>query len=259
MIEQGRAFHEVAAGETVYRISHEYGVEMDRLIAENRLEEPFTLAIGQRLRLPVTQTHTVARGDTLFSISQDNGVTVASVSALNGIGAPYTIFVGQELQIPPTRGAPASAVPGTASGGTGGAVPGQLPPVPRADGSGLIWPLEGRIISSFGPKRDGRRNDGINIAAPRGSPVRAAESGVVAYADSTIRGLGNLLLIKHQGGLITAYAHNEAQLVARGDVVAKGQVIARVGSTGGVASPQLHFEIRRSGNAVDPAAFIAGQ
>ena len=108
------------------------------------------------------------------------------------------------------------------------------------------------MISGFGATGKGRHNDGINIAAPRGTPVKAAENGVVAYAGNELRGFGNLLLIKHDGGWVTAYAHNEALLVRRGDRVRKGQTIARVGSSGGVSTPQLHFELRRGKNAVDP-------
>jgi murein DD-endopeptidase MepM/ murein hydrolase activator NlpD len=117
---------------------------------------------------------------------------------------------------------------------------------------GFMWPLRGKVISNFGPKTKGLHNDGINIAAPRGAPVRAAEGGVVAYAGNELRGFGNLLLLKHKNGWVTAYAHNDKLLVNRGDTVGKGQIIARVGSTGAVASPQLHFEIRRGKRAIDP-------
>lgn len=263
-VEEGVAHHRVAAGQTVYRIAQLYGVEMDALIAENGLAAPYTLAIDQRLRIPLERTHIVADGDTLFSISQDNGVTVASMSALNGVYAPYTIHSGQVLTLPPTAagGPVATARAGTGSGGmTPAALPpaGQLPAPPAGDGTGFIWPVEGRLVSSFGPKADGSRNDGVNIAAPRGAAIRAAEAGTVVYAGDTIPGLGNLLLLKHQSGVITAYGHTEALLVSRGDTVAKGQVVARIGSTGSVASPQLHFQIRRSGTAVDPEAFIAGR
>ena len=113
-------------------------------------------------------------------------------------------------------------------------------------------------MSQFGAKEDGLFNDGVNIAAPRGAPVRAVDNGVVAYAGKEIRGFGNLLLIKHEGGLITAYAHNDALLVARGDNVTRGQVIAKVGTSGGVKSPQLHFEVRQGTRAVDPSVYLPG-
>ena len=112
------------------------------------------------------------------------------------------------------------------------------------------------MISSFGSKSKGLRNDGINIAAPRGAPVVAAENGVVVYAGNELRGFGNLVLIKHAGGWVSAYAHNDRLLVRRGDKVRKGQRIALVGSTGGVTSPQLHFELRKGKRARDPRKYL---
>ena len=112
------------------------------------------------------------------------------------------------------------------------------------------------MLSSFGAKAKGLYNDGINISASRGTPVLAAENGVVAYAGNELRGFGNLLLIKHSGGWVTAYAHNETLLVRRGQKVKKGQVIAKVGSTGAVSSPQLHFELRKGKRAINPEKYL---
>jgi len=103
----------------------------------------------------------------------------------------------------------------------------------------------------------GAHNDGLNIAAPKGTPVAAIDGGTVAYAGNELRGYGNLVLIKHSNGLISAYAHCEELLVKRGDSVNRGQVIARVGATGGVSEPQLHFELRRGKKPVDPREFLA--
>jgi len=114
------------------------------------------------------------------------------------------------------------------------------------------WPVGGQIVSTYGPAAGGTHNDGINISAPAGTTVAAAESGTIAYAGNELRGFGNLLLIKHDGGWVTAYAHNQVLLVKKGDRVRRGQAIARVGNTGGVASPQLHFELRNGTKAVDP-------
>ncbi len=108
------------------------------------------------------------------------------------------------------------------------------------------------MVSGFGVKSKGLHNDGINIAAPRGAAVVAAENGIVAYAGNELRGFGNLLLVKHSGGWLTAYAHNERLLVKRGERVRKGQRIADVGSTGTVSTPQLHFELRKGRRAVNP-------
>jgi murein DD-endopeptidase MepM/ murein hydrolase activator NlpD len=116
----------------------------------------------------------------------------------------------------------------------------------------FTWPVSGRIVSTFGPAAGGTHNDGINISAPEGTTVAAAEAGVVAYAGNELRGFGNLLLVKHDGGWVTAYAHNQVLLVKKGDKVRRGQAIARVGSTGGVTGAQLHFELRSGTKAIDP-------
>ena len=120
----------------------------------------------------------------------------------------------------------------------------------------FIWPIKGNVVSSFGVKSKGLRNDGINIGADRGTPVLASERGIVVYAGNELRGFGKLLLIKHPGGWLTAYAHNEELLVKRGEILRRGQKIATVGSTGNVSSPQLHFEIRFGKIAKDPRRFI---
>jgi murein DD-endopeptidase MepM/ murein hydrolase activator NlpD len=131
-------------------------------------------------------------------------------------------------------------------------------PPPRAGGK-FLWPVQGRTIAGYGRKKNGLHNDGINIAAPRGAPVQAAENGVVAYIGNELRGFGNLILIRHAGGWVTAYAHNAGFLVRRGDTVKRGQVIARIGSSGNVATPQLHFEIRKGARSVDPTRFLGPQ
>jgi murein DD-endopeptidase MepM/ murein hydrolase activator NlpD len=131
-------------------------------------------------------------------------------------------------------------------------------PAPRSSGK-FFWPVNGKVISPFGPKDGGQHNDGINIAAPLGTPVKAAENGVVVYAGNELRGFGNLLLIRHADGWVSAYAHCDTLLVKRGSQVRRGQVIARVGQTGNVDSPQLHFELRKGAQAVDPMTELAPQ
>ena len=129
-------------------------------------------------------------------------------------------------------------------------------PAARA-GARFSWPLRGKLLANFGAAGKGLHNDGINIAAPTGAQVRAVDNGVVAYAGNELKGFGNLLLIKHADGWTTAYAHNEKLLVKRGDVVQQGQVIAAVGRTGNVDTPQLHFEVRKGTQAVNPLEFLA--
>jgi murein DD-endopeptidase MepM/ murein hydrolase activator NlpD len=126
------------------------------------------------------------------------------------------------------------------------------------EGPGFRWPVRGRVIQAFGPKPNGLQNDGINLAVPEGTPVKASEDGVVAYAGNELKGYGNLVLVRHANGFVTAYAHASDILVKRGDSVKRGQVIAHSGQTGNVTSPQLHFEIRKGATPVDPAQYLSG-
>lgn len=119
-------------------------------------------------------------------------------------------------------------------------------------GPSFRWPARGRVISAYGSKTNGSSNDGVNIAVPEGTEVKASDDGVVAYSGSELKGFGNLVLIRHSNGWVTAYAHNSALNVKRGDTVRRGQIIAKSGSTGNVTSPQLHFEVRKGAQTVDP-------
>lgn len=120
----------------------------------------------------------------------------------------------------------------------------------------FAWPLSGRVLSDFGATTTGGRNDGINIAASMGTPIRASASGFITYAGDELKGYGNLVLIKHSGGYTTAYAHAERLVVVKGDFVAGGQVIGYAGQTGDVAAPQLHFEIRSNTTPVNPRSYL---
>jgi murein DD-endopeptidase MepM/ murein hydrolase activator NlpD len=130
---------------------------------------------------------------------------------------------------------------------------------PALSGDGFLWPVPGEVVDGFGEKPNGQRNDGVNIAAPAGAPVRAAEHGVVVFAGDGIAGFGNLLLIRHADGFTTAYAHAEALDVRVGDVVERGQPVARVGTTGSVEEPQLHFELRAGRTPLDPLRHLVGR
>jgi murein DD-endopeptidase MepM/ murein hydrolase activator NlpD len=259
--------HVVTRKETVYGISRRYGVPLRSVIDANDLAPPYALRIGQTLVIPMQREHLVAKGETVYSISRRYGVELTELVRLNRIAPPYTIRPAQRLMLPDSR--PAAPVAAGVSAGPAGktlvavrparAAPLAIPqPAPRA-GNKFLWPVKGRIILGYGPKQNGLHNDGINIKAPRGAPIRAAENGVVAYVGNELRGFGNLVLIKHAGGWVTAYAHTDQVLVRRGDKVRRGQTIGRVGSTGNVASPQLHFEVRKGTQAVDPMRMLAGQ
>ena len=123
---------------------------------------------------------------------------------------------------------------------------------PQARAGRFLWPVRGSIVSGFGAKPGGMQNDGINIAVAPGTPVRAAENGVVVYAGNELRGFGNLVLLRHADGWMSAYAHLDEIGVERGAQVQRGQGIGKSGQSGGVTSPQLHFELRRDGRPVDP-------
>jgi murein DD-endopeptidase MepM/ murein hydrolase activator NlpD len=164
--------------------------------------------------------------------------------------APPAAAAGK-MSPPEPESAPATQAPAAAAAPS--AAVASLVESHRAPTAPLFtWPVSGRIISTFGPAAGGTHNDGINIAAPEGTTVAAAEGGTIAYAGNELRGFGNLLLIKHDGGWVTAYAHNQVLLVKKGDHVRRGQAIARVGSTGGVNGAQLHFELRNGTKAIDP-------
>ena len=264
-----------ASGDTVYDIARRHRVSVRAVIEANNLTPPYRLRVGQRVVLPRPREHLVRRGDTLYGISRRYGVGMYALARANRLGPPYTILVGQRLRLPgaarlalaapkPKPAATSKAAPGKATPApkpkaaskTPRPPPPAIPSPPPSSGKGFLWPVRGKVVSGFGPKAKGLHNDGVNIAAPRGTPVLAAENGVIAYAGNELRGFGNLLLVKHDNGWITAYAHTQDLTVKRGDRVKKGQVIAHVGSTGNVSTPQLHFELRRGKNAVDPVKYL---
>jgi murein DD-endopeptidase MepM/ murein hydrolase activator NlpD len=135
-------------------------------------------------------------------------------------------------------------------------------PVKAAEATGALptfrWPVRGKVITAYGAKSNGKSNDGINLAVPEGTPVKAAEDGVVAYSGNELKGYGNLVLVRHANGYVTAYAHASELLVKRGDTIKRGQIIAKSGQSGEVGSPQLHFEIRKGSTPVDPLQFLNG-
>lgn len=207
---------------------------------------------------------TVEAGDTLYGLARRLGVTARQLIEANGLAAPYDLLIGQKLTVPGSERSAAAEDAGTVADDSGppapvttAIVPPVLPDSRAQEGLRFAWPVEGRTISSFGPKSGGRHNDGINIAAPAGTPVRAAEDGVVAYAGDEVEGYGNLVLLRHAEGWVSAYAHNAENLVSRGQTVLKGDVIASVGASGGVSRPQSHFELRRGTEAVDPLPYLS--
>ncbi|HXP12967.1 MAG TPA: peptidoglycan DD-metalloendopeptidase family protein [Stellaceae bacterium] len=261
-------------GDTLYAISRRTGVPVRDLIDANNLDPPFTLTTGQQLTVPQQRRHVVKAGDTLYSIANQYGVDVSTLASANALQPPYTVRVGDSLLLPaapeqvaavppppekpqpPGTTSPPPEKSSTATTNTPAKPEGPLPaPPPR--GGNFLWPVKGKVIERYGAGPNGTHNDGINIAAPKDAPVRSADAGVVAYAGNELKGYGNLLLIKHAGGWMTAYAHNDVLLVKRGETVKRGQEIAKVGSTGVNGPPQLHFEIRRGTKALDPDQYLS--
>ncbi|MCE2510924.1 MAG: M23 family metallopeptidase [Alphaproteobacteria bacterium] len=244
----------VRKGDTVYGIARRHGADIRSLIDANGLKPPYLLRVGQRLNLPGQRTYRVVKGDTVYGISRKFGVDMRDLVQGNGMRSPYRITVGQTLYLPANgrleRAATASKVPRRSLAASKVA-----PPPPRGERNFLI-PVKGKVLSAFGPKADGLHNDGINIAAPSGTPVRAAENGVVVYVGRELRSFGNLLLIKHADGWMSAYGHMDKPLVKRGDIVKRGDPVAKVGKTGNVTTPQLHFELRRGSRAIDPTRYL---
>ncbi len=229
------------------------------LIERNRLEAVQRFRV--RARRPQRRAvHTVAAGETVYSISRRYGVNIDSLARTNDLDAFYRIRLGQELKLPKPGtifavSRPAPATTGDEPAARSVAVIGATPP--RA--GSFHWPLRGKLLVGYGPQPGGQHNDGINIGAPAGTPIVASEAGIVAYVGDDLDTLGNLVLIRHAGGWVTAYAHNDSVIVRRGMRVARGEVISLAGATGNVDRPQLHFEIRKETEVVDPLELLSDQ
>lgn len=268
------SFVTVKKGDTVYSLSRRHNVPIRSLIETNALSAPFLLSPGQRLKLPPASVHVVRKGDTIYSISRRYNVDMSLLARQNKLKEPYSIYEGQFLKLPgsivekpaaqvavrsaavktPAKTAAKASAKKTTPATKKNAV--RLPPAPNRSQSKFAWPVDGKIMTKFGAAGAGRHNDGVNIKVAEGTAVRAAENGVVAYAGNELKGFGNLLLIKHADGWITAYAHNKQLLVKRGQTVRRGQPVAKAGKTGGAKESQLHFEIRKGTKAVDPLLYL---
>jgi murein DD-endopeptidase MepM/ murein hydrolase activator NlpD len=245
---------------------------------------PATASSGQTL-LPTPPVYTVAHGDTLGGVAHRYRVNAREIAVANGLTLEAPLKVGMRLTIPvrmptfrpappqlaatvPAQARPA-ADPRTSAPPTRFALsdppanvhvvtPVEAPPV-AANPNGapaLRWPVRGRIINPHGARVNGSTNDGIDLAVPEGTPVRSADDGVVAYAGNELKGYGNLVLVRHANGFVTAYANGSELLVKRNDQVHKGQVIMKSGQTGNAANPQLHFEVRKNSAPVDPMQYL---
>lgn len=243
--------HKVASGDTLYSIAQRYDAVLYELARLNDIDAPYTIRLGEILVIPADDTPPPA-------------VAQSAVKSATATSAPQpSTSARQEKPREKPRQMARAPQSASASGGEIAVVPPKKPPAPvpppaARTGRGFVWPVRGPLMSNFGNKDGGLRNDGINIIAPRGTPVLAAENGVVAYAGNEIRGFGNLLLIKHADGYVTAYAHNDTLLVKRGQRVKRGQKISTVGQSGSVSRPQLHFEIRKGRRPQNPEKYLRG-
>jgi murein DD-endopeptidase MepM/ murein hydrolase activator NlpD len=255
---------EVRRGQTLSGIAHAYHIPMQVVAEANQLAPPYHIEAGQTLIIPSAGQPAMPPAPALPasppppSPETATGPTSPAAVALDrttaaAVGTPPAAAPGPAISTP----APVEATKPVASQEP--TPKPERPPSSAQAGGSLLWPVHGRVVAGYGSGPDGTHNDGINIAAPRGAPVEAVDAGVVAYAGNELRGYGNLLLVKHPNGWISAYAHCDQMLVKRGDKVARGQVIARVGSTGNVTGPQLHFELRRGNRPVDPREFLSPQ
>ena len=236
--------HTVGSGETLFSLGRKYGVSPFAIADANGLPSNAQLAMGQKVRIPASGTTRTAKAPATETETETRTAPETDGDDAQTAAAPENT----------AKAMPAPAVTAEPAAPAGEQVAEQAP---VAGAPGLRWPVRGKVISGFGPKANGLKNEGINIAVPEGTSIRAADGGVVAYAGNELKGYGNLILIRHENGYVTAYAHAKELFVKRGDTVKRGDVIAKAGQTGSVSSPQLHFEVRKGAVALDPMKFLS--
>lgn len=281
----GVTSYTVVAGDTLGLIAARYGLSVQTLVQANQLSDPSVLKPGQELLLPPADgvLYSVQAGDTVNKIAQSHGASAEEVGRVNGLDSSYAIQVGQILVIPsaslpasaPTGPSPTAvraeatgpAPPTSAAATLATAGPAQLLATPQPQASPAVeatpalplqvprgsfeWPAMGGVVRPFSAD-----HPGIDLAGGQGAPVLASAAGTVANILQADSGYGRQILLDHGGGFSTLYGHLSAARVQTGDRVAKLQVIGAVGQTGGAPGPQLHFEVRQNGRAVDPRPYL---
>lgn len=272
------ATYVVKEHDTIDGVAQRYGVPAQTIIERNNLQAPYALKPGQSLALPGARYVPDSVGAPAAAVASAAPSQPAPAPVKREVLAPPGETETPRLAPPPTRATgqptPLSAPASQASLQPPPAKPetktetkpeakAETKPETKAESSSsaparerFAWPVKGKILVPYGSAPGGQRSDGIDIQARAGDPVKAAEGGTVVYAGSEVAHLGNLLLIQHPGGYITAYGNNEALLVKKGDHVKKGQTIAKAGESGGAASPRVHFEVRQANKPVDPTAVL---
>lgn len=261
---------EVRANDTLYALATRYQVTPQSVIEANELQPPYNLRKGQALKVSPRRIHIVRPGDSVYVISQRYAVSQYQLAQLNNLAPPFELKNGQTLQLPNSLDFSVLDVglpDGISDTNIAQPTPTKtsVPATPRkrfvapslAGSSGFTWPVRGEIITEFGPSQRGVHNDGVNIAASEGASVGAAAKGRVAFVGINIKSFGKLILVKHDGGIITAYAHLADISVKEGEIVNAGQSIGTIGDSGRVDTPQLHFEIRKSRQPIDPRSLIS--
>ncbi len=277
----GGSVHVVESGQTLYSIARQYGTRPGEIAALNGLPPTTAVRIGQRLRIPVGGAGSAAPQLASYTPEKDRPATLGAppkplgklvVKSHEPLTTPPMIAEGPSLpgspaapprpaavaSLPPQAAPAAPAAPAAAPTPAAAAAAIDAADPPSTNGTSFRWPVRGRIISAFGSKPNGEKNDGINLAVPEGTSVKAAEAGTVIYAGNELAGYGNLVLVRHADGWVSAYAHNSDILVKRGDKVSRGQTLAHAGMSGSVNAPQVHFELRRGAKPVNPLDYLAG-
>lgn len=223
---------EVQPGDTLYSLSRKYSVPVNDLAVMNKLNPPFALRVGQKIRVPNLEQAMVAKDIVVENKVKQESVQKEQTQSKTEV---KTAKAEKKISSDPSK---------------------KLPKINARSSSKFSWPVRGKILSAYGAKNNGLFNDGVNIASAKGTSVVAAENGVVAYAGNEIKGMGNLIIVQHESGWMTVYAHLDSMNVKRGTKVNVGQKIGTVGETGKVDSPQLHFEIRKGTKAYDPISYM---
>jgi murein DD-endopeptidase MepM/ murein hydrolase activator NlpD len=244
--------HVVNRGDTLMSIARRNNVPVGDLARANNLDQTARLSLGMKLTVPASKAAAVA------------AAPVAQPAAVAAVPAqPVAPVAGPATKMASAGGPPQAARLASATTNVTEEKPAAEPAAAKpSEATGALptfrWPVRGKVITTYGAKTNGKSNDGINLAVPEGTPVKAAEDGVVAYSGNELKGYGNLVLVRHSNGYVTAYAHASELLVKRGDPIKRGQIIAKSGQSGEVGSPQLHFEIRKGSSPVDPLQFLNG-
>jgi murein DD-endopeptidase MepM/ murein hydrolase activator NlpD len=236
--------HVVQPGETLTGIANRVKVPRVLIAEANGLTAPYALRTGQKLTLPRTSRRTVKRGDTAFSIAYETGVPWHDIAVANGIDSGRPLHPGQVLLIPTLV---------TASGAASAATAASAPAKSVVPASRFAWPLAGPVRRGFTARAaSADYHDGLDITASEGTAVRAAAPGKVLFADTEPKQYGNLVVVDHGYGWVSAYAFLSRVTVAKGEEVRAGERIGLVGHTGLAKGSELHFEIRRGDDPVDP-------